>query len=150
MRKEDAMLFSKGVRFLIADEARAFLVENVGNPSAPELKVLGSRTAEPAVDFAAPPGREGDRGTGHGTAFVQGDPERVAQVRFARVLVGFLGAHAGDAKLVLVAPPQMLAALRAEMPAALAERIVAEIDKTLTGHPLPDLARVLVAALDPV
>ncbi|MDD8022749.1 MAG: host attachment protein [Paracoccaceae bacterium] len=144
------MLFSKAVRFLIADEARAFLVENVGTPNAPELKVLGSRTAESAVAYASPPGREGGGVTGHGTAFTQGDPERVAQVQFARVLVGFLGAHGGTGSLVLVAPPQMLAALRAEIPAALSARVVAELDKTLTGHPLPEMARVLAAALDPV
>ncbi|MPL74875.1 protein required for attachment to host cells [Rhodobacter sp. 140A] len=144
------MLLSKGMRVLVADETRAFLLETEGTADAPMLRVLGECRAAPEVEFSDKPGREGDRATGHGTAFEQGDPERVGQERFARDLVAFLGTHAGEARLVLVAPPRMLAALRAVLPEALCDRIVAQLDKTLTGHPLPEVAQVLAAALDPV
>lgn len=143
------MLLSKGMRVLISDETRALLLETAGDTKAPELRLVAECRAAPEVEFADKPGREGDRATGHGTAFEQGDPERVGQERFARDLVAFLGAHAGE-RLVLVAPPRMLAALRAVLPEALAARVVAELDKTLTGHPLPEVAQVLAAALDPV
>jgi len=144
------MLLSKGMRVLVADETRAFLLEAEGTADAPMLRAVGECRAAPEADFSDKPGREGDRATGHGTAFEQGDPERVGQERFARDLVGFLGTHAGEARLVVVAPPRMLAALRAVLPEALTGRIVAQIDKTLTGHPLPEVAQVLAAALDPV
>lgn len=143
------MLLSKGMRVLVSDETRALLLETAGDTKAPELRLVAECRAAPEVEFADKPGREGDRATGHGTAFEQGDPERVGQERFARDLVAFLGTHAGE-RLVLVAPPRMLAALRAVLPEALAARVVAQIDKTLTGHPLPEVAQVLAAALDPV
>lgn len=143
------MLFTRGMRILVADEARALLLENTGTAEAPEFRVLGERKAEGVAGYADRPGRE-TSATGHGTAFTQGDPAREGQLRFARMLVGFLGAHGGPGKLIVVAPPRMLAALRTEMPPALAARVVAEIDKTLTGHPLPEVAKVLSAALDPV
>ncbi|MFC5738447.1 host attachment protein [Sinirhodobacter huangdaonensis] len=144
------MLLSKGMRVLVSDETRALLLENAGDTKTPELRLVAECRAAPEVEFADKPGREGDRATGHGTAFEQGDPERVGQERFARDLVAFLGTHAGAARLVLVAPPRMLAALRAVLPEALAAGVVAELDKTLTGQPLPEVAQVLAAALDPV
>ena len=144
------MLFSKGMRLLVADEARALLLENTGSVEAPQLRVLGERKAAPSAQFSDRPGREQAGAGGHGTAFEQGDPERVAQQRFAREIASWFGAHSDGARLVVAAPPRMLAALREAMPEPLARRVVAEIDKTLTGLPLPEVAKVLAMALDPV
>ena len=47
-------------------------------------------------------------------------------------------------------PLESIAILRAVLPEALAAGVVAELDKTLTGQPLPEVAQVLAAALDPV
>lgn len=144
------MLFSKGMRLLVADEARALLLENTGSVTAPRLRVLGERRADPAISFSDRPGREPAAAGGHGTAFEQGDPERVALQRFARQITSWFGAHADRARLVVAAPPRVLAALREAMPEPLAARVVAEIDKALTSRPLPEVAKVLVTALDPV
>jgi len=150
MEEEEIMLLSKGVKLLVADDERAMLLENDGTPDKPELRLLGARKAEPATEFSDRPGLANDRATGHGTTYDQGAPEEIARQRFAQALVGFAGAHVNGSRLVIAAPPRMLAALRAAMPDALSSSVVAEIDKTLTGHPLPELVKVLSAALDPV
>ena len=48
--------------------------------------------------------------------------------------------------LVIVAPPRTLAELRQELSAGVKERVVAEINKDLTHHPVDDIEAHLVAA----
>jgi len=44
---------------------------------------------------------------------------------------------------VMVAPPRMLGDLRAHLHPEVAECVVAEVPKDLTGHPLPEIGRLL-------
>jgi protein required for attachment to host cells len=45
--------------------------------------------------------------------------------------------------LILVAAPRALADLRNALTPAVRQRTVTEVDKDLTNHPLPDVAKVL-------
>jgi len=110
MEEEEIMLLSKGVKLLVADDERAMLLENDGTPDKPALRLLGARKAEPAIEFSDRPGVANDRGTGHSTTYDQGAPEEIARQRFAQALVGFAGAHINGSRLVIAAPPRMLAA----------------------------------------
>ena len=47
-----------------------------------------------------------------------------------------------------VAAPQVLGALREALTPAVKAQVVAELAKTLTDHPLPKIAKEVVAALD--
>lgn len=141
------MLLTKGMKLLIADDARALMFAVEGRE---ELRLLDKRNAEPGAEYSDQPGLVGDGATGHGTAFEKGNPERLARARFAQEVADMSGALLGDARLIVAAPPPMLAALRAALPKPVVAQIIAEVDKTLTGHPVPDLVKVLAAALDPV
>ena len=146
------MLFlTTGTWVVVADGAKALLLENTGTAEAPQLRVVEKM----AIDN--PPTREqgtdqAGRMSGPGGASVMGgtDFHRLAEEGFARKLAEALEARvaAGEVKrLVLAAPPQMLGSLRAAMGPALAEAVVAELPKTLTGHPLPEIGKLVAAEL---
>ncbi|KYO51392.1 host attachment protein (plasmid) [Tistrella mobilis] len=50
-------------------------------------------------------------------------------------------------RLVLVAPPRMLADLRAHLPEGLHGEVVAEIDKELANRPVPEILEIVTARL---
>lgn len=47
---------------------------------------------------------------------------------------------------MLVAPPLVLGEMRHKLHKEVEERIVGEIPKTLTGHPIPNMEKILLAA----
>jgi protein required for attachment to host cells len=49
----------------------------------------------------------------------------------------------GFEELVVVAPPKVLGNLRAAFHKEVADRVVAEVPKDLTSHPVPEVARLL-------
>lgn len=46
--------------------------------------------------------------------------------------------------IVIVAPPRILAQLRRHHSRQVSARIVAEIDKDLTGHPVDEIAAIII------
>jgi protein required for attachment to host cells len=48
--------------------------------------------------------------------------------------------------LIVVAPPRTLGELRKHYHVAVSEKLAGEIDKDLTGHTIPDIEKVLIAA----
>lgn len=148
------MLFlTTGTWVVVADGAKALLLENTGTAEAPQLRVVEKMaidnppTREQGTDQ---PGRMDGPGGAPRSAMEQTDFHRLAEEGFARDLAAGLGARleAGEMKrLVLAAPPQMLGSLRAAMGPALAGAVVAELPKTLTGHPTPEIARIVAAEL---
>ncbi|HSM43171.1 MAG TPA: host attachment protein [Afifellaceae bacterium] len=132
---------------LIADGNRARIVKNDG----PGLGIdavddqLYEREHHKTSDIMADrPGRSFDSaGSGRHAMEYSTDPERVEQREFARTLVEALeAAHRKDAfrQLVIVAPPQMLGDLRAELTDGLKTLVHAEVNKDLTHVPNGDLA----------
>lgn len=145
------MLLPKGAWVVVADGEKAMILENKGTPAAPKLAVIARDEADPVVGASDRPGRMMDDGPGQRSALEQPDYARLNAERFATDLVEMLDRRARRGrfeKLVLVAPPQVLGALRDEMDDALRGLVVAEIDKTLTNHPIPKMAEIIAAEID--
>ena len=71
-------------------------------------------------------------------------------MRFADDLADLLYVHAHRGhfeQLVIVAPPQVLGELRTKLKPEVSQRVVAEIAKTLTNHPLTKIEKILKETL---
>ena len=134
---------------LVSDGRRARFLRNTGTAAEPHLVL------ESALDSENPYTR--DQGTdrpgrylgpdGHGrSAMEETDWHQQAEERFAAQVANLLY-HMEHARkfdeLVVVAPPKMLGDLRARLHKEVAECVVAEVAKDLTGHPLPEIGRLL-------
>jgi len=137
----------KGTWVVVADEDKGLVLANAGTVDAPELVVVQKIEA---ADLLAANDRSA-RGRDHTQSETVAPPDyhRMAGATLARALAEFLGrADSGFEQLVLVASPQVLGALRAALTPAVKAQVVAELAKTLTDHPLPKIAKEVVAALD--
>lgn len=75
-------------------------------------------------------------------------PEENERTAFAKELALFLeeGANRQDFdRLVLVAPPQFLGALRRELNDQVSKRVAASLDKDLTWMPVPEISERLLS-----
>ncbi len=145
----DAPLVPHDALVLVGDGRRALILRNRGTPAIPELVVEHAwrsppnpATREHGTDA---PGR-GFTPTGHRSAMEQTDWHDIAEDAFAREVATALEnlcARGKQTGLVVVAPPRALADLRDNYGAATRAALVGEIDKDLTRHPLPQIARHL-------
>ena len=134
---------------MVGDGARALFLRNRGTRAQVDLVL------ERQVDHEHPPTREqgtdrpGRRPGSDGvsqSAVGETDFHQLAEQKFAARIAEDLYrmGHAQEfAALVVVAPPRMLGDLRAALHPEVTQRIVAEIPKDLTGHPLPEITRLL-------
>lgn len=111
---------------LVSDGRRARFLRNKGTEASPELVL------ESALDCGNPDAR--DRGANR--------PEERFAAQLANLLQHMEHARKFD-ELVMVAPPKMLGDLRARLHREVAECVVAEVARDLTGHPLPEIGRLL-------
>lgn len=135
---------------LVGDGRKALVLRNVGTPQNPSLEVL-----DVLQDHNPPTNEQGTERPGrvksHGSAtkrhaLDQTDWHEIAEERFAASVAARLNTAARDKRfeqLVLVAPPAALASLRKELDMHAQGRVVAEVPKDLTKHPVPEIARVL-------
>jgi protein required for attachment to host cells len=137
---------------VVCDGKKALFLRNEGDEEFPNLKV--DRVAE-----AAETGRTGELGTdkpgrtqnvaGPTSAMEATDWHARAERHFAEETARAVAAlHDKDhkRKIVLVAPPKTLAALRETLGEAVQPNVLAEIDKDLTHHPVHEIERLLTAA----
>lgn len=132
---------------VVADEEKALLLENRGTALVPDLH-LALRIDTEAL-LSAQDRSAWARDHAQDTTAPQ-DYHRMAGATLAAAVASQLeAARAGQGfdALVLVAPPQVLGALRAAMGEALRADVLAEMPKTLTGHPLPHIAELVTEAL---
>lgn len=147
------MLLAKGAWVVVADGEKALVLESVGAPKRPELRLIEREEADLEMPGAATeaPGRVYESfGGPRVSALEQPDYGRLAADRFAAELVTMLAAAARKGRfeqLVLAAPPQVLGALRDAMTADLRARVVAELPKTLTKHPVAKITELIAAEL---
>ena len=150
---------------LVADGEKALFLVNAGDEDIPVLNVTGTETHEsPATreQGADRPGRFSDGpefagiggGEGHAqrSAVQDTDWHMLEKARFADELAEMLYKRAHDnafQRIVLVAPPNILGALRGRIHQEVANRVVGEVDKTLTNHPVDEIARILKTELQP-
>ncbi|MGR3466132.1 host attachment family protein [Limimaricola sp.] len=134
-----------GTWVLVADGEKALILENTTDDQHPNLRVVRKEEQEnppdreQATDKA---GRQADGGPGQRTALAETDFHQLAKDRFASDLADLLYRHVHKGrfeKLVIVASPQVLGALRDEMHKEVADTVVAEIPKTLTNHPVIEI-----------
>ncbi len=144
---------TEGTHVLIADGEKALLLRNVGDADFPHLQVAlketqeNPETREQGTDR---PGRFNDGPSVHRSAVEETDWHRLAKERFAEELAGMLyrRVHAGRIdRLVLVASPVVLGALRGKLHKAVEGVVVAEIGKTLTNHPLDEVEKIVAESL---
>lgn len=130
---------------LMASESRLRLAENagVGKGLREVLTRDASDFGELAHDYADAPGREQAAPGMAGHAFERHESERdqsreafagkVAELALAEWQKG------GYDRLIVAAPPRMLGAMRADLPAPLKQALLADLDKDLTKLPLAEL-----------
>ena len=114
---------------LVSDGRRARFLRNTGTAAEPHLVL------ESALDFENPR-----------LAMEAADWHQQAEERFASQVANLLY-HMEHARkfdeLVVVAPPKMLGDLRARLHREVADCVIAEVARDLTGHPLPEIGRLL-------
>jgi protein required for attachment to host cells len=144
---------TKGTWIVIADGEKVLFLENVTDADDPNLKVIGVEATENPATHAQGedrPGRRADGGPGHRSAMEETDWHRLGKDRFAHDLAAqlYTAAHAGRFdRLVLVAAPHTLGALRKSLHGAVVDRIVAEIASDLTNLPRDEIERHVIRAL---
>lgn len=134
---------------LVADGQKFLFLRNVGDFKNPSLKVdsqgeqAGSATHEQGTD------RPGTAPAGMGSvrsAMEQTDFHQLEKDQFAAQTAALLcqRAQAGDfEELIVVAPPKTLAELRKHYDKSVTSRLIAEVDKDLTKHPVDEIAGIL-------
>ena len=134
---------------LVADGEKALILRNEGDGAYPNLQVTrlieqdNPATRDQGTDR---PGRFSDGPSMHRSAVQETDWHRLAEERFARDLADRLykAAHAGRFdRLILVAPPRTLGELRDALHKEVRARVIAEIDKDLTNHPVHEIEKIV-------
>jgi len=138
------------IHVLVADGRKALLFRNMGERGSPRLTTVRTfanahteRNRERGVER---PGRLQQHGDSRRSAIEPADWHAIEETKFLGGVADALGRLSGGdgiAKLVVVAPPRALAALRSSFSKGLRGRVVAEIDKDFTHHPAYEIERLL-------
>ena len=143
---------TNGTWVLIADGEKALFLRNETDAENPNLQVVRIEEQENPSDLeqsANRPGRMSDNGMGQRSALDDTDWHELNKERFASDLADILykQVHKGKfERIVIVAAPSTLGALRDELHKEVQDAVVAEIDKDLTNHPLNEIEAQLKAA----
>jgi protein required for attachment to host cells len=139
---------------LVADGEKALFLCNEGGAVAPRLSVMrieeqdNPRQGEQVSDR---PGRRADNSVGQRSAMEETDWHQLGKDRFAAEMSAMLSRmvkRGHIARVVIVAPPRSLGELREHLDDAVLKTVVAEIPKTLTGHPLPEIQKIVIEDLE--
>ncbi|MFQ1700593.1 host attachment family protein [Loktanella agnita] len=142
-----------GTWVVVADGEKALLLENVTDGEDPNLEVVRKKEQDNPSDLeqsANRPGRVHDNGVGQRSALDDTDWHELAKERFAIELAELLYGHAHRAnfkEIVLVAAPNILGELRNHIHQEVSSKVVGEIPKTLTNHPLDKIEDIVKADL---
>lgn len=138
---------------LVADGRRALLLRNEGDALYPNLKVetvLEDAPNPPTREHGSDkPGRAQESATMRSSAMEQTDWHDMEEQRFAATVAERVAdlCRAGTiGKLIVAAAPRTLANLRGAFAEPVKQAIIAEFDKDLTRHPVPEIEKVLTAA----
>jgi protein required for attachment to host cells len=142
-------------RVLIADGAHALVLSNDGDAVYPNLKLIRAyeqdnpATRDQGVDK---PTRTNDS-FGRRSSIETTDWHRVAEDKFVQRIAEDMAkdlARGDFETFVLVAPPIALGEFRKAASSALAKATILEIDKDLTKHPVDEIEKIIIKALDKV
>ncbi|MHA1190253.1 MAG: host attachment family protein [Alphaproteobacteria bacterium] len=141
-----------GTWVVVMDGEKALFLRNDGDSLNPNLQVFREETQDnPATGAqgAERPGRLADGPGEHKSAVQETDWHRLAKEDFAREIASRLyrDAHRGRFEsLVLVAPPQVLGEVRKDLHKEVRDRVIAELAKDLTGHPVFKIEEIIAGA----
>lgn len=144
-------MIKHGTWVLIADGEKALFLENQTDGENPHLKVVRKEEQENPKDIDQSANRPGSVGRSHGhgsDSYDDTDWHKLAKDRFAADLADMLyaRAHKGDFEhIILVAAPNVLGELREKLHQEVQDKVVGEIAKTLTNHPLRDIEKIVKA-----
>jgi protein required for attachment to host cells len=143
-----------GAWVLIADGEKALFLQNMTDGENPHLDVFREEEQEnpPNREQAANRrGRFNDGPNVHRSAVEDTDWHQLQKERFAQELADILykKAHQGSFDhIVLVAPPKTLGELRDELHQEVANKVIGEIPKTLTNHPVDEIEKIVKEELN--
>ncbi|MFX0547097.1 host attachment family protein [Roseovarius sp. S1116L3] len=138
-----------GTWVLICDGEKALFLRNDGDAEAPDLNVVRIDEQDNPKDIeqsANRPGRMTGGGPSPKSAFDDTDWHELAKERFASDLADRLYKQAHKGKfdhIVIVAASKTLGALRQELHQEVTNKVIAEIDKDLTNHPLDKVEKMI-------
>ncbi len=138
-----------GTWVLIADGEKALFLRNDLDEVNLDLNVVRIEEQDNPSDreqSANRPGRMADNGAGQRSALDDTDWHELAKERFADDLADILYklAHKGRFdRLVICAAPKTLGELRDKMHKEVSQRVIAEVPKDLTNHPLDKVEQML-------
>lgn len=141
-----------GAWVMVGDGEKALFLQNGDDEAHPNLTVVREVEHEnpPTREQGAhPPGRLQDGPGAHSSAVADTDWHRLEKERFAKEIAEMLykAAHRGAYdKLIVAAPPQVLGELRKALHKEVRERLVFDVAKELTNHPVDEIEKALVSA----
>lgn len=142
-----------GAWVVVADGEKALFLRNDGDGEYPDLNVerIEEQDNPPTREQAANRRGRVMQSANHGrSAYDDTDWHEFEKERFAKDVADILykKAHQGAFdQIVIVAGPQVLGVLRDEYHQEVSNRIVAEIPKTLTGHPIDEIEKMVKSEL---
>ncbi|MDF0602505.1 host attachment family protein [Psychromarinibacter sp. C21-152] len=149
MAIEEKPKVKTGTWVLLADGEKALFLRNDGDDQDLNLNVVRLEEQENPSDreqSANRPGRMEDTGVQQRSAMDDTDWHELAKERFADDLADLLYKYAHThafERIVLTASPKVLGELRHKMHKEVASRVVAEVPKDFTNHPLDKVETLL-------
>lgn len=140
---------SQGTWVIIADGEKALFTENTTDSLNPNLVVVSVEEQDHEAAHSRPTdraGRRNDTGPNQKSAVEEDTWKTHAKTLFVQDVANLLnrkGLKGAYKRLVLVASPQVLGLLRRRLHREVLAKVIAEVDKTLTNHPLHKVEKVL-------
>ncbi len=138
-----------GAWVLVGDGRRALFFQNHGDAELLDLRVVETRIdVNPATrdQGSDKPGRSFASKGGVRSAVEDADWHELEEERFARAMADRIN-HAAESgelnAIAIVAPPKALSEIRKELSVKAQSKVVGELAKDLTRHPLKDIEKAL-------
>ncbi|MCF8707040.1 host attachment family protein [Rhizorhapis sp. SPR117] len=144
------MKLARDTRVVVLDGDKALFFCNGGLADRPKLELEREIVQENPPDReqgSDQPGRAFSSVGAHRSAFEETDFHQLEQDRFAAQIAELLKkmalANEYD-RLIVVAPPRTLGMLRKHYHKEVEGRLIGEIGKDLTGHPVPEIEKIIL------
>lgn len=135
---------------LVADGRKMLFLRNKGDEAIPDLRIEAHReqiNPPDRVHSSDAPGRSFS-GVGSGrSAMEETDFHQLEEDRFAKEAALLLRKRAlvnDFEQLIVVAPPRTLGEMRKHYHKTVEDRLIAELDKDLTGMPVPMIEQTII------
>ena len=144
---------TEGTWVLVCDGEKALILENTTDAEDPHLEVVRKEEEENPPNREQAANRRGrmQQSANHGgSAYDDTDWHQLSKERFADDVAEMLytAAHKGRfERIVLVAAPMVLGELRSKLHKEVSDKVIGEIDKTLTNHPLDEIEKIVAGEL---